>query len=603
MAKTIWELGLKDMVSAGLAKLDSSMSRTYAKMAMYENQLDKSVSKTTATIENQSNVWNKFTGLVGGYFAVNGLMNFSQSVYDTGTQLETLNNVINYTSKDAADAAANHDFLKRIIDQYKLPLLETTDGFSQMNAALMGSKLAGQAARDVFEGVSIGATAMHLSAAQTNQVFTALNQMVSKGTVQAQELKLQLGNALPGAFQLAAKAMNMTTAEFTKQMEEGKILADDFLPKFAAAMKDKFAGAIPAAIQSTIAKATELKNKSFELKNELFEMWQPIINKVFDLGIVWLPKLNAALHAVWDTGKAFGKWIDDHAAMLTIVAGAVGGLAVAYGWMNTVMFFSTGIYTGLTIAEKAQFTWMLLLEWATNKLTWAQKMLHMTMLTGPWGWALAAVGALIGAFVYFWNTSEKFRASIFGIGAAFKQVFSNIVGFFKTILAPVFEAIQYAMNGEWGKAAAAGLKAVATLNPVGIAVQAVKYAKDGGFTKGVGEAYDKGYKERITYETDKKVKADPHYGEEVSTGGSFNPLDYGNKELKPQPTESSSSKSTSGSGGHSGARSITVTIDKLIEKLEISTTNLGSSDSMIKEAVTRILVGAVRDAEISLSRS
>lgn len=63
--------------------------------------------------------------------------------------------------------------------------------------------------------------------------FLALGQMISKGKVQAEELRGQLGERLPGAFQLAAKAMNMTTAELDKFMADGKLTAEELLPKLA----------------------------------------------------------------------------------------------------------------------------------------------------------------------------------------------------------------------------------------------------------------------------------------------------------------------------------------------------------------------------------
>ena len=44
----------------------------------------------------------------------------------------------------------------------------------------------------------------------------------------------------PGAFQLAAKAMGMTTAELDKFMADGKLTAEDLLPKLAKVMREDF---------------------------------------------------------------------------------------------------------------------------------------------------------------------------------------------------------------------------------------------------------------------------------------------------------------------------------------------------------------------------
>ena len=63
---------------------------------------------------------------------------------------------------------------------------------------------------------------------------------MSKGNVQAEELRGQLGERLFGAFNLAAKAMKMSTKELNKALEQGQITAKDMLPKLIPIM-DKLA--------------------------------------------------------------------------------------------------------------------------------------------------------------------------------------------------------------------------------------------------------------------------------------------------------------------------------------------------------------------------
>jgi tape measure domain-containing protein len=47
-------------------------------------------------------------------------------------------------------------------------------------------------------------------------IFKALEQMLSKGNVQAEELRGQLGERLPGAIYFSAKALGVTTRELNK---------------------------------------------------------------------------------------------------------------------------------------------------------------------------------------------------------------------------------------------------------------------------------------------------------------------------------------------------------------------------------------------------
>ena len=63
----------------------------------------------------------------------------------------------------------------------------------------------GQAARNIFTAVAGAARVMGASADDARGIFTALEQIVSKGTVSAEELRGQLGERLPGAFQIAAR--------------------------------------------------------------------------------------------------------------------------------------------------------------------------------------------------------------------------------------------------------------------------------------------------------------------------------------------------------------------------------------------------------------
>ena len=94
---------------------------------------------------------------------------------------------------------------------------------------------------------------MGLSAEQSSGAFMALQQMLSKGTVQAEELRGQLGERIPGAFEYAAQAMGVTTRELGKMLEQGQVVAEDFVPKFADVLRNQFAKDVPAAAASARA--------------------------------------------------------------------------------------------------------------------------------------------------------------------------------------------------------------------------------------------------------------------------------------------------------------------------------------------------------------
>jgi len=173
-------------------------------------------------------------GLVAGAAVigvVNAVKNLGESAVQTQIEMSNLENAIKFSGGE--EGQKNLDFLKQTVEKYGLPLKESAEGFKTLSGAMMGTKLAGEPMRKIFESVSQNAVVMGLSAEDTKGVFLALGQMMSKGKVSAEELNGQLGERLPGALGIAAEAMSVTKSELLKMMEQGKLMSEDFLPKFA----------------------------------------------------------------------------------------------------------------------------------------------------------------------------------------------------------------------------------------------------------------------------------------------------------------------------------------------------------------------------------
>ncbi len=128
----------------------------------------------------------------------------------------------------------------------------------------------------IFKSVATAGAAMKLSTDDMNGIFRALQQMMSKGTVQAEELRGQLGERLPGAFSLAAKSMGMTTMELGKMMEKGELLASDLLPKLADELNNKFADGAVKSAKSIQASYNRLGNAFTDFKGIVLNVLQNV---------------------------------------------------------------------------------------------------------------------------------------------------------------------------------------------------------------------------------------------------------------------------------------------------------------------------------------
>lgn len=187
--------------------------------------------------------------------AMNTLKNVS---YVTKTFKDGLNNV----NIEVTNFQDNLSFVRRLASDYAQDLVAVTDNYAKFTAACKKTALSLEDQRMVFESLTKAAAYYHLSADRTADMMNAVVQMMSKGKVAAEELRRQLGNTLPGAFNMMAAAMGVSTAELDKLMRDGKVLAAEVLPKFAAMLNTVTATAEFDSLQSSMNK---LKNAWYAL--------------------------------------------------------------------------------------------------------------------------------------------------------------------------------------------------------------------------------------------------------------------------------------------------------------------------------------------------
>jgi len=222
MSEVKYTFSLQDLVSGKLDSLDKK---------------GKEATRTFDKLDSTVSSFGKGLALIGGGAAA---FAFAKNVAMTTARFQSMGNAIKFASDSSAHGEVSLQWLRDMSDKYGMPIEELTGGFKTFQGAMMDTKFTGDQVRDMFSQVSKGAVTMGLSAEDQQGVFLALGQIMGKGKVQAEELRGQIGERIPGAFKIAAKAMNMTTAELDKFMSDGKLMAEDFLPKFAAEMERTF---------------------------------------------------------------------------------------------------------------------------------------------------------------------------------------------------------------------------------------------------------------------------------------------------------------------------------------------------------------------------
>jgi TP901 family phage tail tape measure protein len=263
-------------------------------------------------------------------------------------------------------------------------------------------------------------------------------------------------------------------------------------------------GETDAAMKFAKNPAMELKEVWNGFKTTLTEAgtgFIAILEPVLKLGSFLFDVLSPVLSAV---GKGL-KWFVD---ILESGNPLVWGAVVAVGTYAVVT-------NGLAIATGA-------FSLATKIAAAGQWLLNAAMSANPIGLVVAGIALLVGGIMWAWEHFEGFRKVILGLWDSFKQVFTNIGDFFRKIFEPIGEAISAFKEGRWADAAKAVGKMAFNLSPVGMVTQAVSFAADGGFTKGVSDAFKTG-------------AAKATKGDEKATGEDKQPVNSFSPEINVNP--------------------------------------------------------------------
>lgn len=216
-------------------------------------------------------------GVVGG---VQLFANIVKDVFETTKQIESLDKALKQVTQTNALFAQSQAFLSRISEDYGININDLTKQFTQFYVSAK-DKISGREIEQIFESITKAGASIGLSQQQQERAFLALNQMMSKGTIQAEELRGQLGEALPGALGIMAKSLNVTEKQLGQMMKDGELLASDVLPKFAKQLEITYGIEQVKRIDTLTASQNRLKNSWIEFVRTLNESEDGGINQFF----------------------------------------------------------------------------------------------------------------------------------------------------------------------------------------------------------------------------------------------------------------------------------------------------------------------------------
>lgn len=233
------------------------------------------------------------------------------------------------------------------------------------------------------------------------------------------------------AAEIAIEAFgNKAGPELADAIQSGRFAFDEF----TQAVKDS-AGAVDATFEETqdapdkLALAVKgLKTDLAQTTNELLTEFAPDIEKAIES--IGKTLKNDIIPAVKDVIN----WIKKNKTMLLTTLSSLAAGLVA---LNVVK-----VITGLVNAFKA-------FKAAQEGATVAQWLLNAAMSANPIGLVVAAIAALVAAFVVLWNKSEAFREFFIGMWEAIKETVSAICTAIGDFFVNLWDGITSGASAAW----------------------------------------------------------------------------------------------------------------------------------------------------------
>ena len=306
---------------------------------------------------------------------------------EAALRMDRLDKAYTSITGSAQGARGQLAFFQETADRLGLQFQSTALSARTFFAAGKGSSLEPQL-NTIFEAVSSAGAALALSQDDIQGAFLALGQMISKGKVQAEELRGQLGERLPGAFQMAARAMSMTTAELDKFMADGKLTAEDLLPRLAKVLRDEYGAAAEVAAQGMQGAVNRLSTE-----------WE-----LFKAGLIdsdaAVTGINAARGAIGSLREVF----DALAAHKDILKSLLAGAGAAAGTALILKFSAAILGADAAVGLLAGRLGLLI-----------------PLLVNPWTLALAAVGAAAAGLYYYAQQADATEQAQQALNAAQRE--------------------------------------------------------------------------------------------------------------------------------------------------------------------------------------
>lgn len=220
---------------------DAEFDRAWAAAQVKLKQLRAELDGTGSDVKGLGNRISNTLGLMGSLGLAFSGAALAREFVIVNAELENIERTFRAVTGSSRAASQELEYAREVADRLGLAQIATARAYADLMAATKGTAAEGKATREVFESVSRSMSLAGKSSVETQGALKALEQMASKGVIQMEELRGQLGDRLPGALNAVADGLGITSAQLYKLIDAGMLTAEELFPALSKGLNKLYA--------------------------------------------------------------------------------------------------------------------------------------------------------------------------------------------------------------------------------------------------------------------------------------------------------------------------------------------------------------------------
>lgn len=226
--------------------------------------------------------------------------------------VQSLNRTMVVVEGSAEEAVKTWGLMNKTAKQLGISVATLSRNYIALTSAAKGSKLSQKDLQALFVALSKKAAVLALTNDQVARTFRAVSDMASSGVITMQDLRLQLAQAMPGAMQTMAAALDVTVVKLKELVATGQLAAEDVFPLFTRQLEKETAEGVKTlgtGLRTTVA---GLSSAFFNFKKVLADSIITdalrLIIKTMEIGLDVISLFGKSTNLIWNGFKGFVTW-------------------------------------------------------------------------------------------------------------------------------------------------------------------------------------------------------------------------------------------------------------------------------------------------------